>query len=673
MVRQTDAVTTVSSQPALSAAGRAYVAAVGSCGTIIFVMSTAVLAREGVPVQWAVFAILSLLAGRLTIKVPSVEASFAASEIFTFSCLLLFGPEAGVVTLVADALVLGWHRRMGWQRTFFNAGTLTLSGWIAGSLFFAWSGTQPLFGNPAPTVTLIFPLAILAAAFYAINTGLIAGAIAFQSGTPAFDIWRKHFLWLAPGYAASASVALLLVSALTQMNFGTLELVPTLLLVPPLFIVFYFTLRASFGRLEDAKGHVAALSKLYLSTVETLATAIDAKDEATHGHIRRVQIAAVALARELGVTDEQTIQAIEAAALLHDAGKIAIPEHILNKPGKLTAAEFEKMKLHAPIGAEMLAGIDFPYPVVPIVRHHHENWDGTGYPDRIAGTNIPLGARILSVVDCFDALTSDRPYRGRMTEEDSLQILRERRGSMYDPLIVDTFIRVHKQIMPAVDETSHPVARAVNGARTKAREEAVEQPDLPSPADVDAFVAAADDVLAVSSLERAIHGEASLSDAGALAWVMLRNVAPCVSMALFINDESQDAVVARFAAGAHAAALRSLRISRGAGIAGWSAANRRSVLNADPRLDLGLKTAAAEPRLRSALTLPLSHDGAVVAVLGLYATTANAFSEDHQRLLELLAPSLASSVAGAMTSRSLKASVPPVTHANPGLRLVQRS
>src|SRR2546426_4519323 len=165
--------------------------------------------------------------------------------------------------------------------------------------------------------------------------------------------------------------------------------------------------------------------------------AIDAKDQITHGHIRRVQAYAVGLARSIGVADEKLIKAIEAAALLHDMGKLAVPEYILNKPGKLTDTEFEKMKLHASVGADILSSIEFPYPVVPIVRHHHENWDGSGYPDGLKATDIPLGARILAVVDCFDALTSDRPYRNRMDEETALGILRERRATMYDPVVVD--------------------------------------------------------------------------------------------------------------------------------------------------------------------------------------------------------------------------------------------
>src|SRR5205085_11727630 len=203
-------------------------------------------------------------------------------------------------------------------------------------------------------------------------------------------------------------------------------------------VVLYFTFKTTMGRVEDADKHVEQLNRLYLSTIETLAMAIDAKDQVTHGHIRRVQTYATNLAREVGVKDSTLIRAIEAAALLHDMGKLAVPEYILNKPGKLTDAEFEKMKLHASVGADILTAIDFPYPVVPIVRHHHENWNGNGYPDGLKGTDIPIGARILSVVDCFDALTSDRPYRPKLSDEEAIAILQERRGTMYDPLIVDT-------------------------------------------------------------------------------------------------------------------------------------------------------------------------------------------------------------------------------------------
>jgi putative nucleotidyltransferase with HDIG domain len=412
-------------------------------------------------------------------------------------------------------------------------------------------------------------------------------------------------------------------------------------LLLPLLLVFHYSHRSSFGRLEDAKGHLDQLNTLYLSTIETLATAIDAKDEVTHGHIRRVQLAAVALAKELGVKDEPTIRAIEAAALLHDTGKIAVPEHILNKPGKLTPAEFEKMKLHAPIGAEILSAIEFPYPVVPIVRHHHESWDGTGYPDRISGTDIPIGARILSVVDCFDALTSDRPYRKRMTDEDALRILQERRGTMYDPLVVDVFSAAYKRIMPVEETVAHPATRAVGAARAAAIAAETTEPDGGTATDTPMV----NEVLAVSSLARAVSGTASISDVGALSWMTLRNVVPATSMALFVEDEHQDLLTVGYAAGAHAGMLRQLKKTRGGGIAGWVAANRRGVLNADPALDLGSAASSLDPPLRSSLTVPLAHEGHMIGVLSCYSSSSQGFTEDHQRLLELLAASLASAVA----------------------------
>jgi putative nucleotidyltransferase with HDIG domain len=206
------------------------------------------------------------------------------------------------------------------------------------------------------------------------------------------------------------------------------------------------------ARVEDANRHVDELNHLYLSTIETLAMAVDAKDQVTHGHIRRVQEYSVALAQRMGVDDEKLIQAIEAASLLHDMGKLGVPENILNKPGKLTTAEFEIMKTHSSIGADLLAAIEFPYPVVPIVRHHHENWDGSGYPDGLSGTEIPLGARILSVVDCFDALTSDRPYRKQLSDAEAIRILKDRRGTMYDPLVVDVFIVMQQDWVKSGDQ-----------------------------------------------------------------------------------------------------------------------------------------------------------------------------------------------------------------------------
>src|SRR5689334_6356280 len=278
------------------------------------------------------------------------------------------------------------------------------------------------------------------AVHFALNSGLTAIAVGLDTGQRPVDVWRHNFRWLWVGYLGAGSTAFCLILLLQQRSFMAATM------VLPLLAIFHLTLRSTFGRLEDAKRHLGDMDRLYLSTVETLAMAIDAKDDVTHSHVRRVQAYAVGLARALGVDDEPTLKGIEAAALLHDTGKLAVPEHFLNMPVKLTPAEFEQMKRHVDVGADILSLVDFPYPVVPIVRCHHENWDGTGYPRGVRGADIPIGARILSVVDCFDALTSDRPYRSALSDEAAFDILRARRGTMYEPMVVDTFIRVHREL-----------------------------------------------------------------------------------------------------------------------------------------------------------------------------------------------------------------------------------
>jgi len=622
-----------STRPPLPAAGRALVGAVGMCGLLVAIHAIRVRWGLEVPLEWIAFSLLTFASGVFTLKIPSIDALLSVSEIFAFSCVLLYGPELGAITVTVDALLLSLRRKHGATFTIFNVGNLTLSVWSSGALFFLVAGVAPLAESRTPASGLLLPLGVLAASYFLINSGLTASIVATESRKNPFRVWREHFMPLAPTYAAGASVALLLVVALRQVHFSVIAL------ILPLLFISYLTMRSSFGRLEDSKRHVDKLNRMYLSTVETLATAIDAKDEVTHGHIRRVQAAAVGLARELGVSDELELRAIEAAALLHDTGKIAIPEHILNKPGKLTPAEFEKMKLHAPIGAEILSSIDFPYPVVPIVRHHHENWNGTGYPDGLKGTDIPLGARILSVVDCFDALTSDRPYRSRMTNEASIAILLERRGVMYDPHIVDVFIAAHERLMPS-ETPMHPAAKAVGGAR--------ELTVVPPPASVAPQVAelpVSEEVLGVSSLARAIGGEANVGDVGALGWMLLRQVLPCKAMGLFVHDETRDAVVATYAAGVHAPMIRDLCMSPGDGIVGWIAAHRRAAINAEPALDFGARVTELDPPLLSTLAVPLIHDGQLVAVLAVYGTTRGAFSEDHGRVLDVLAPQLAKSLA----------------------------
>src|SRR5438094_4717035 len=189
---------------------------------------------------------------------------------------------------------------------------------------------------------------------------------------------------------------------------------------------------------------IELVEKAHRETIEALAVAINAKDEVTHEHVLRVQIYAAGVARLLGCNDAE-VEALKAGALLHDIGKIAVPDYILNKPGKLTAPEFEQMKMHTIVGAQILGRVDFPYPVVPIVRHHHERWDGGGYPDGLKGEEIPLAARIVFCCDAYSAMTTNRPYRRAMSSETALEELARNAGSQFEPHVVTALTNVIRQ------------------------------------------------------------------------------------------------------------------------------------------------------------------------------------------------------------------------------------
>jgi putative nucleotidyltransferase with HDIG domain len=198
---------------------------------------------------------------------------------------------------------------------------------------------------------------------------------------------------------------------------------------------------------------------------DALARAMTARDGSTQQHAQRVQRCALALAREAGINDCLMLEAISGAALLHDIGKLGVPDLVLQKPGPLTRDEYERVKEHAIIGADILTAAAFPSSLALIVRHHHENWDGTGYPDRLRGQAIPVGARVLAVVDCYDALTSDRPYRRALSHDSAVAMIHERRATMYDAEIADAFLRIihhvqHLRFESPQEGADRPLANA---------------------------------------------------------------------------------------------------------------------------------------------------------------------------------------------------------------------
>ena len=623
----------------MSPLGRGYLRTVSILGALVVAESLFRLLGSHLQPQWFLLALLTLISGSASVKLPWAQVSISISEAFVFTAVLLYGPAAGTLTVVLDCLVISFwiarRRHPDVERAVFNTAAPALSLWCSAHLFFYTAQIKPLVEQPAsldPSATLgaILPsLVLFAITYFGLNSWLITFVIAIEKRENPWRIWRSGFIWLSLNYFCGASVAVLLVGYNRTIDLRFVAV------VVPLLLVLYFTFKTSMERVEDANKHVDQLNSLYLSTIETLAMAIDAKDQVTHGHIRRVQSQATRLAKEVGVRDERLIKAIEAAALLHDMGKLAVPEYILNKPGKLTDAEFAKMNLHASVGADILSAIDFPYPVVPIVRHHHENWDGTGYPERLRGTEIPIGARILSVVDCFDALTSDRPYRPKLSNEEAIQILLDRRGSMYDPLVVDTFIRVNaaENTEPDRQTSDHESVRSIAGSQGPA-------PHFESPR-LDEIAASADEMPTLYELARATAGNVSPADAADTIANHLRRLIPFSLCVFYEYDAFRDELEASHTVGDGRSSVHGLRIPLGQRLSGWVAANRRTICNSDPTLDFGDAARSQAVRLRSCISTPLILGEHLTGVMTLYATETNAFNDDHRRIVELIAKQVA--------------------------------
>jgi putative nucleotidyltransferase with HDIG domain len=598
---------------------RLYVVAVVCAGCAVLTVCVADLWTARLPVAWWVLVVLTIASGSASLKIPSVSVNFSISDVFTLTSAVMYGPAAGTVLVAIDSLAISWRlwrRGLTIERILFNAAAPPVAMWLSAGTFFHASGVQPLHIKPLGLEIVAPWLLLLGAQYFLLNTSAVAVAIALHERRDVISIWRTHFqaLWIT--FVGGALGAAFVVFALQLGTYGIVLLsLPVLLAV-----ILHFAYKNATGRVSDQLVHLAEVNRQHVSTIEALAHAIDAKDGVTHDHIRRVQTAAVRLATHLGVNDQLELRAIEAAALLHDVGKLAIPEYILNKPGKLTAAEFERMKSHAVVGAEILSEVDFPYPVVPIVRHHHENWDGTGYPDRLRGTEIPIGARILAVVDCFDALTSHRPYRRALSVRDALDILEARRGSMYDPAIVDAFHTLSASMpvtepetfdQEAGDDNSHPESFSRSSDAT----DTVGRDDVLTAMQVGA---------SLSRDPRSVCAWRALTD----ALCELPNVD---TVAILVLNEVNQRLTPFRVSGRHARILEQISIPIGERMSGWVAAAGRPMFNGDAALDLFDVSAES---LRSAAAIPCDGPDDGRAVVALYSTGPGAFGVLHQQLVE---------------------------------------
>jgi putative nucleotidyltransferase with HDIG domain len=419
--------------------------------------------------------------------------------------------------------------------------------------------------------------------------------------------------------------------------------------------LMYRSYRLYLGKLETEKKHAEQVSSLHLRTIEALALAIEAKDETTGEHLQRVRVYAMELAKELGLSEDET-EALRAASVLHDIGKLAVPEHIISKPGKLTPEEFEKMKIHPIVGAEILEQVHFPYPVVPIVRAHHEKWDGSGYPNGLAGEAIPIGARILAAVDCLDALASDRQYRKALPLNEAMAKVLADSGKSFDPKVVAILNRRYIELEKLATEqplqappklsTDIKVERGLAPAAGFA--ESAEPAPAASPAGRNTaglIATARRQGQEIVELSRQSAVALSVKDILSLLAVRMRTLVPHDSMAVYCPND--DVLAPEFVSGENFRLFSSLQIPMGEGLSGWVAQNHKAILNGNPSVEPGyLNDPTKYSTLRSALAVPIEGAAGVVAVLALYRAGQDAFTADDLQVVEAIGARIGAAIEG---------------------------
>lgn len=597
----------------------------------------------GRPWLFLLLLTLSSLASMHKVSLPLLRegSTMSVSYAVDFAALLLLGTPLAMIIGAVSAFSQCTFRsreRSRPYRTLFSMACLVITIYVAGTVY-RWLGGQ--FAPDLSIASLGKPLIGAATAYFLFNTVAVAGAIALSTSQPVLRVWNENFLWSAPSYfvgAGAAAIAAWLAAAYAEEWLA-------LLAAPPLYLT-YRSYKVYVARIEEGQRQARQMADLHLATIEALALAIDAKDRTSHSHIRRVQLYATSVARALGMS-ESDIQGVKTAALLHDIGKLAVPEQILSKPGPLTAQEFQKIHAHPKVGADIVSSVPFPYPVAPLILSHHERWDGKGYPSGLSGEEIPVGARILSVVDYFDALLADRPYHKAMDRESAIQLLRREAGKALDPTVVATFL----ELLPSIEEEAAALDEPTPGLLDPERIESEERArgGAGRATVFDDIALAHREIYALYEIAQVMGTSLGLADTMAVISKKLSNLVPYSCAALFLYDEAVDALRCRFATGTDAELVQQIAVRSGEGLTGWVARNRQPLVNARPSTDFeAAGLSGARSSLQSALVCPLLFNDKLIGTLAVYHNRPEFFGDDHRRLLDRVSEQAAAVINNSM-------------------------
>src|SRR5579862_3591201 len=594
------------------------------------------------PAKFVCYLAAALLASSLKVSLPGIEGTMSMNFLLTLLCILELGlPETLLIGLMKTLAQFYWRpaRKLKLVQLLFNLSQVTVCNAAAYGAYRLFS--VRIFHGPVP-------LALLAAAIthFACNTAAMSIIIGLTEDKPVKKVWTDTYRWTFPYYMVGAAIAGFMSFLNTHVGWQA-----SLLVLAPVYLL-YRSYCLYLGKLEAEKVHAEKVSNLHLRTIEALALAIEAKDQTTGDHLQRVRIYAMELAKELNLSEEET-EALRAASVLHDIGKLAVPEHIISKPGKLTPEEFEKMKIHPIVGAEILEQVDFPYPVVPIVRAHHEKWDGSGYPNGLAGEAIPIGARILAAVDCLDALASDRQYRKALPLDDAMAKVVSEAGTSFDPKVVAILHRRYVELEKLANEqplqappklsTDIKVVRGLAPAAGFAESAEPSSASQAPAGSIESISTARKQGEEIADFSRQSGVSLHIEDILSLLSVRLRKLVPHDSMAVYLPKSG--VLIPEFVSGENFRLFSSLRIPEGEGLSGWVAQNHKPILNGNPSVEPGyLNDPRKYSTLRSALAVPLEGASGVVAVLALYRAGQDAFTANDLRVVEAVGAGLGTAI-----------------------------
>ena len=617
---------------------RLYIGFVLSAGLACFVHAMLQWQCED-PLHYACYALIAVVASGLKVYLPGISGTMSVSYVFVLLSMLDFSyPETMLVACMAAAVQSVWRaRKLKPIHLFFNLASMAIalrSGYVIYELSIV-----------AGRVALI-RVAGAAAAYFMVNTLSVAVVVALTESKKLHRVWSEAYFWSFPYYLLGGGFAAVISFLNHRVGWQT-----AILALPAVYIIFR-SYRLYLGRLESEKKHAEEIAALHLRTIEALALAIEAKDDNTHDHLQRVQVYAMELGKRLGL-DTSDLQALHAASILHDIGKLAVPEHIISKPGKLTVEEFEKMKIHPTVGAEILNRVQFPYDVVPIVRCHHEKWDGSGYPGGLQGEAIPLGARILAAVDCLDALASDRQYRRALPLDEAMGVILAEAGRSFDPRVVEVLsanYREWEKLAGAGKRSTNRLSKNVSVTNGKGPDAGFQHSAMPSsrqPEFLSSIAAARQEAQTLYELSQDLGSSLNLHETLSVLDSRLKALIPYAAIAVYTREEKR--LIPKYVNGENFRLFSSLEIPIGEGLSEWVAETGKPIINGNPSVEPGyLNDSSKFSNLRSALAVPLENGMGVIGVLALYRLDRDAFTKDHLRVLLAVNPKVSLTIENAL-------------------------